>query len=158
MGLQTPAGPSIPSPTPPSRTPCLVQWLTASICLYLSGSGRASQEIDSHIRLPSASTSWHPQLCQGLVTVYGMDPQLGQSLDGLSFGLCSTLFLHIPPVSILFPLLRRIKVSTLWFSFFVGFIWSVNCILGILSFCANNHLPVSAYHVCSFVTELHHLG
>jgi hypothetical protein len=29
------------------------------------------------------------------VTVYGMDPQVGQSLDGLSFNLCSTLCLHI---------------------------------------------------------------
>ena len=29
--------------------------------------------------------------------------------------------------------------------------WSVNCILGILSIWANIHLLVSAYHVCSFV-------
>jgi hypothetical protein len=33
-----------------------------------------------------------------------------------------------------------------------------NCILGILSFWANNHLEVSAYHVYSFVIGLHHLG
>jgi hypothetical protein len=31
----------------------------------------------------------------GLVTVYGMDTQVGQSPDGLSFGVCSTLCLHI---------------------------------------------------------------
>jgi hypothetical protein len=29
----------------------------------------------------------------GLVVVYGMDPQVGQSLDGHSFSLCSTLCL-----------------------------------------------------------------
>jgi hypothetical protein len=32
---------------------------------------------------------------QGLVTAYGMDPKVGQSLDGLSFHLCFTLYLHI---------------------------------------------------------------
>ena len=41
-----------------------------------------------------------------------------------------------PPMSILFPLLRRTETSTLWSSFFVTFIWSVNFILGILSFWA----------------------
>jgi hypothetical protein len=33
-----------------------------------------------------------------------------------------------------------------------------NCILGILSFWANIHFPVSEYHVCSFVIWLPHLG
>jgi hypothetical protein len=37
-------------------------------------------------------------------------------------------------MGILFPLLIRIKVSTLWSSFFLSFMWFVNCILGILSF------------------------
>jgi hypothetical protein len=41
---------------------------------------------------------------------------------------------------ILFPLLRRIKVSTLWSSFFVSFMCFANCILGIPSFWANIHL------------------
>jgi hypothetical protein len=36
------------------------------------------------------------------------------------------------------------------------FMWSVNSILGILSFWANIHLSVSAYHVCSFVIGLPH--
>jgi hypothetical protein len=38
-------------------------------------------------------------------------------------------------VSILFPFLRT-EASTLWSSFFLSFMWSVNCILGILSFCS----------------------
>jgi hypothetical protein len=35
-------------------------------------------------------------------------------------------------VGILFPLLRRNKVSTLWSSFFLSFMSFVNCVLGIL--------------------------
>jgi hypothetical protein len=59
-------------------------------------------------------------------------------------------------VSILFPFLRRTESSTLWSSFFLSFMWSVNCILGIQSFWANIHLSVSAYHVffCDLVTSL----
>jgi hypothetical protein len=32
----------------------------------------------------------------------------------------------LPPVSILFPILSRTEASTLWSSFFLSFIWSVN--------------------------------
>jgi hypothetical protein len=53
-------------------------------------------------------------------------------------------------MGILFPILRRIKVSTLWSSF-LSLMRFANCILGILSFWANIHLSVSAYHVCSFM-------
>jgi hypothetical protein len=61
-------------------------------------------------------------------------------------------------VSILFPLLGRTKAITIWPSFFLSFMWSVNCIWGILSFWANIHLSLSAYHMCSFVIGLPHLG
>jgi hypothetical protein len=37
-------------------------------------------------------------------------------------------------MSILFPLLRRTEASTLLSSFFLSFMWSVKCILGILRF------------------------
>jgi hypothetical protein len=63
-----------------------------------------------------------------------------------------------PSVGILFPLLRRMKVSILWSSFSLSFMCFANYILGILSFWANIHLSVSAYHVCSFVIGLPHLG
>jgi hypothetical protein len=36
----------------------------------------------------------------------------------------------------------------------LSFMWSVNCILGILSFWANIHLSVSTHNVCSFVIGL----
>ena len=60
-----------------------------------------------------------------------------------------------PSMDILFPLLRRIKVSTLW-SLFLSFMCFANCILGILSFWANIHLSVSAYLMTSFVFGLVH--
>jgi len=67
-------------------------------------------------------------------------------------------FFPLPPVIILFPLLRRTDASTLWSSFFLSCIWFVGCIMGILSFWANSHLSVSAYCVCSFVSGLSHSG
>jgi hypothetical protein len=58
---------------------------------------------------------------------------------------------------ILFPILRRSKVSSIWSSF-SSFMCFANCILDILCFWANIGLSVSAYHVCSFVTGLSHSG
>jgi hypothetical protein len=70
----------------------------------------------------------------------------------------ATNFVFVTPyMGILFPILRRDKVSTLWSSFFLSFMCFANCILGILSFWANIYLSVSAYHVCPFVIELAHL-
>jgi hypothetical protein len=39
---------------------------------------------------------------------------------------------------IFFSLLRRIKVSTLWSSIFLSFMWFVNCILGVRSWCGSS--------------------
>ena len=63
-----------------------------------------------------------------------------------------------PSMGILFFILRRSKVSTLWSSFFLSFMHFANCILDILSFWVNICLSVSAYHVCSFVIGLPHSG
>ena len=46
------------------------------------------------------------------MTVYVIDPQVGQTLDSLSFSHCSILCLHIS-TCLLFLLLRRTKESTL---------------------------------------------
>jgi hypothetical protein len=54
-----------------------------------------------------------------------------------------------PSMGILFSIPRRNKVSTLWSSFFLSFMCFTNCVLGILSFWANIHMSVSAYHVSS---------
>ena len=86
----------------------------------------------------------------------GMDPQVGQTLNGLSLIRGCTLCLCISSHGYFVPLLRRSKVSTLWSSFFLSFMLSMNCILGILGFVANIHVSVNAYHVSSFVIGLPH--
>jgi len=60
MGLQTPIAPSVPSLSPPSVTPELSPMIGCKlpplfVRLWQSDLG------DSHIRLLSANTSWHPQ-------------------------------------------------------------------------------------------------
>ena len=80
-----------------------------------------------------------------------MNSQVGLYLDGLS-SISALHFVYIfSSMSILFPYLRKTKESKLWSSFFLSFMWSVSCILGLISFCANIHLSVSAHHDCLFV-------
>jgi hypothetical protein len=124
--------------------------------LYLSGSRRASQETAISGPCQQSLPGIHNSI-QVWWLYMGWIPRWGQSLDGLSFSLCSTLGLHISS-PILFLLLRRTEASTLHPSFFLSFIWSMNCIFGILSFWGNIHLSMSAYYVCSFVTGLPHSG
>jgi len=69
-----------------------------------------------------------------------------------------TLFPYVLLWTFLFPLLRRSDASALWSSFFLSFMWSVDCILGNSSFWANIHLSVSAQHVCFLVIGLPHSG
>ena len=64
----------------------------------------------------------------------------------------------LPQMSILFYLLRMNEAGKLWLSFFLSFICSVNIILGIRWVKDNIHISVSTYHVCTFVTGLHHSG
>jgi hypothetical protein len=79
--------------------------------------------------------------CLGLVNVYGMDTQLGQSLDGLAFNLWPTLCLHISFCEYFVPL-RRTEAPTLWSSF-LSFMCYVNCILDI-----NLHSSLHASYTC----------
>jgi len=96
---------------------------------YLSGSGRASQETAlsgscQHALLGIRNSDWVWWLC------IWVDPQVGQSLDGLSFSLYSTLCsTQNAPVSILFPFLRRTEASTIWSSFVLSFMWNFIIIL-----------------------------
>jgi hypothetical protein len=84
MKLQTPSAPSVFSLTLPLGSPCSQSnsWLWATASLFV----RFWQNLsgDSYIRFLSANISWFLKECLGLVFVYGMDPQLVQSLDGLS--------------------------------------------------------------------------
>jgi hypothetical protein len=61
-------------------------------------------------------------------------------------------------MGVLFPVIRRGKVTTLWSLFFLSFMCFATCILGILSFWANIHLSVTTYHMSSFVIWLPHSG
>jgi hypothetical protein len=143
--MQTPSATWILSLTPSLGTLYFIQWMAVS-----------TPSLFVRSRLLPASSCWQPQYCLGLVVDYVMNPKVEQSLDGHPFSLCPELYLCIPfHGNFLFPLLRRIKV---WSLFFLNFMCFTNCILGILGFWANIHLSVSIYHMCSFVNCLSHLG
>jgi hypothetical protein len=66
-------------------------------------------------------------------------------------------FVSVTPfMSILFPILRRNEVYIHLSSFFLIFLCFANCILGVLCFWANIHLPVSAYLMTYFMIGLSH--
>ena len=92
MELQIPSAPWILSLAPSFGTLCSVQWEAASIHLCIC-QALAGLSGDRYNRLLSASTCSHPQKYLGRLIVYGMDPQVGQSLNGHSFSLCSTFCL-----------------------------------------------------------------
>ena len=69
--------------------------------LYLSSSGRASQET----AISGPCQQAHLQYCLRLVSIYGTDPQVEESLYG--FPSVSAPHFVLPPMSILFPLLKR---------------------------------------------------
>jgi hypothetical protein len=123
--------------------------------LYLSGTGRASQETAISGSCQQAfvgihNSVWFWWLFMGWIPGWG---SLWMVIPSVS----ASYFVFVTPsMGILFPLLRRIEVSTLWSSFLLSFMCFANCILGILSFWANIHLSASAYHVCSFVIGLPH--
>lgn len=54
---------------------------------------------------------------------------------------------HLPPITVLFPLLSEIQTSFLGLSFLFSFFGSLNCIMGILYFVANIHKWVHTMHV-----------
>ena len=94
MGLQTLSAPWVLSLVPPLGTLWSVQWIIVSvhfcICQALTEPLRRQLYQGTVSKHLSAST-----IVSGLVTIYRMDPQVGQSLDGLSFSLCSTFCLCI---------------------------------------------------------------
>ena len=124
---------------------------------YLSGSGIASQE--------TAISGFCQQVLLGILnSVLVWCQSMGWILRWGSLWMAfpsdspSHFVSVFPPVSILFPLLKRTEACILWSSFFLSFMWSVNCILGIPNFGDNIHLSVSAYHVCFFMIGLPHSG
>jgi hypothetical protein len=123
--------------------------------LYLPGTGVASQE-----RAISGSCQESLSGICNSVWVWWLYMVWIPRWGSLWMVFASVLTLNfvsvIPSMGILFPILRRKEVSTLWSSFFLTFMCFANCILDILSFWANNRLSVSAYHVSSFLIGLPH--
>ena len=102
--------------------------------LYLSGTGRDSQETALSVACQQAlvgtrNSVWVWWLFMEWIPKWGSPWKVLPSISDLNF------VSVIPSMGILFPILRRI-----------------------LSFWANIHLSVSAYHVCSFVIGLPHSG
>ena len=144
------SAPWVLSLVPPLGTLCLVQWLAESIHLCIC------QALAEPIRRQTyqAPVSMH-FLASTIVSRFGdciWDGSPGWTVYAPHF---VSVFL---PVRILFPLLRSTEASTFWSSFFLGFVWSLNRILGIPNFWANIHLSVSTYCVCFYVTESPHSG
>ena len=154
MGLQTPIASWVLSLAPSLGTLCSVQWLAESIHLCIC------QALVEPLRrqLYQVPVSKH-LLASTIVSGFGnciWDGSSGGAVSGWPF-LQSLFLCNSFHWAILFPLLRGTEVSILRSSF-LRFMWSVNCILGILSFRANIHLSVTAYHVYDFVIGLSHSG
>jgi hypothetical protein len=122
--------------------------------LYLSGTGKASQET-------ALSGSFQQNLagvCYSVCIwwqIMGWTPEWGRVWMIHPFVLAPYFVSAIPSMDILFPILGRNEVSTRWSSFLI-FLCFGSCILGILGFWANIHLSVSAYQVTSYVIGLSH--
>jgi hypothetical protein len=94
LGLEIPSVSLLTSLIPPSGTRCSVQWLALSICLCIF------QALAEFLRRQPYQTPVSKHFTAFTITSrfgdyiwYGS--LVGQSLDGLSFSLCSTLCLHI---------------------------------------------------------------
>jgi cytochrome bd-type quinol oxidase subunit 2 len=141
MGLQSPSAPPV---LPPLGTPCSIQCLVARICFCIY------QALAEHLRrqLYQVLVGMH-FLALAIVSVFGVCIWDGwiPKRSSLWMAFSSVSAAHfvrvLAPVITLLLLLRRTKAPTLWCFFLVSFMWSVNCILGIPSFCANVHVSVS---------------
>ena len=120
MGLQTPSAPCILflllhwGPCTSSNG-----WLWASTSVLVRN--WQSPSGDTYISLQSASSCWHLQYCLALVIIYGMDPRWGSLWMAMPSVPALNFVSVTPSMGILFPLLRSIKVATLWSSFFLSF-------------------------------------
>ena len=84
MGLQTPSALSVLLLTPSLGSLCSVLWLAASICICI-GQDLAEPLRRQLYQDPVSKQFLASAIVLGLVSAYGMDLQVGQSLDGLSF-------------------------------------------------------------------------
>ena len=122
--------------------------------LYLPGTGKASQET-------AISESFQQNLagiCNSVFILWliiGWTPRWGSLWMVNPFILALNVVSAIPSMDTLLSILGRNEISMNCSSFLI-FLCFVNCILGILGFWDNIHLPVSACKVTSFVIGLPH--
>jgi hypothetical protein len=125
--------------------------------LCLPGTGIASQETAIAGSFKQNLANLYNRVCIWWL-IMGWIPRWGSSWMVHPFISAPNFGSVTPSMGILFLILLRGKMSTLWSSFFLSFKCFSNCILGILSFWANIHFSVSTYHVSSFVIGLPHSG
>jgi hypothetical protein len=112
MGIQIPSAPSVPSSTPPSRNPELSPMVGCELSLlYLSGSGRASQETAISDFYQQALPSIHNNI-QIWWLYMGWIPRWGSLWMAFPSVSNSHFVSIVPPVSILFPLLQSTEAPT----------------------------------------------
>jgi hypothetical protein len=136
MGLQTPSYPWVLSLAPSLGTLCSIQWMIVSIN-FCVGQALVEPLKRQLYQTPVSKILLASDVVSGFgVCLWDGSPSgtgSGWLVDPL---VSAPNFVTVTPsMGILFPLLRRI-----------------------LSFWANIHLSVSAYHVCSFVFGLPHSG
>ena len=90
MGLQTPSVPLVLSLGPPLETLCSVQWLadTIHLCICQALAEPLRKQL---YQVPVSKQLLASTIVSGFGDCIWDGPQVGQSLDGLSFSLCSTL-------------------------------------------------------------------
>jgi len=131
--VPTPSAPSDFSLTSPLQNPCSVEWLPASF--YFCVCRAMAESLRRHPYLVPVSKH---HLASAIVTGFGGCISNGSQVGHSEVDFFSVLALDfvpvLPPMSMLFSLLRRTGAFICWSSFFLGFIWSTNCFLDISSF------------------------
>ena len=119
MRLQTPSAPSVLSLTPPLGTPWSVQWLAASIHLCICQALAAISVSCQQTLLGISNSVWVWELHMWWSLRWH---SLWMALPSVS----TPHFVYVaPPTGILFPLLRRTKVSILWSSFLSSLVYEL---------------------------------
>ena len=126
--------------------------------LYLSGTYRASQETAISGSCQQALVGIHNIVWVWWLYIWDRSPRWCSPWMVMPSVSAPHFVSVTPSMGILFYLLRSMEVSIFWSSFFLSFMCFANCILSILSFWANIHLSMSAYHVSSSVIGLPQSG
>jgi hypothetical protein len=132
MGLQIPSAPWVFSLASPLGTLCSVQWMALSIyfCIYQALADLLRRQLYQALaskNLLASSTCWHNSVWVWKLYM-GWIPRwdsLWMAFPSVFVPQFVSVYL---PRGTLIHLLRETKVSTLWSSFFLSFMWSMEWI------------------------------